>query len=299
MSLSKDLADYAKAITDDKEHGASHLLKVAAGSLNTALLKNPKTDPLEVRAAAKEYAVRMIHGQRQMASVLNFCNNLLLTIEATKDDASLLKELKNYSLGISKNSSEALAKISTHANESVIGSVFMTHSRSSTLLAFLTGIKKRKDFLVFVTTSRPGSEGKLLAGELSVAGVRSVLIEESEAMAHMGAVSALLVGADAIIPSGVINKVGTHMLALAARERGIPVYCMTERIKIWPFDEPIVSNLNIDASKTHVGETLYELTPGSLFELIILETGPTTFEKISLERKEMDIVPEIRKLVKV
>jgi len=44
---------------------------------------------------------------------------------------------------------------------------------------------------------------------------------------------------------------------------------------------------------------LFELVPGSMFDLIVCETGPTTFEKIALERKEMDIAPEIQKLVKI
>lgn len=299
MSISKDLTVYAKTISEDTEHGASHLLKVAAGSLHTALMKNPKADPLEIRGAAKEFAIRMIHSQRQMASVLNFCNNLLLAIDGIKDDTSLFRQLKDYSLGVSKSSADALSKIAVHSDESIKGSTFMTHSRSSTLLTFLTGIKGRRDFLVFVTTSRPGSEGKLLAGELSVAGVRTVLIEESESMTFLPSVSALLVGADAIIPSGVVNKVGTHMLALAAKEKGIPVYCLAERMKIWPFDEPIFSNLNPDPLKPRVRETIFEIVPGSLFELIVMETGPTTFEKLLLERKELEIAPEIRKLVKV
>jgi len=299
MSISKDLNVYAKTISEDMEHGASHILKVAAGSLHTALLKNPKADPVEVRGAAKEYAIRMIHGQRQMACVLNFCNNLLLAIDGTKDDASLPKELRDYSLKVSNGSTDALSKIAVHSDEAISGSVFMTHSRSSTLFTFLTRIKGRKDFIVFTTTSRPGSEGKLLSGELSVAGVRSVLIEDSEAMMHMAGVSALLVGADAIIPGGVVNKAGTHMLALAARELGIPVYCLAERMKIWPFDEPILSNVRPEPHKARIGETLFEVIPGSLFEMIVLETGPTTFSSISLDRKEFDIAPEIRNLLKI
>jgi len=223
MSLSKDLAGFANTISEDTEHGASHILKIAAGSLHTALLKNPNADPAEVKVAAREYAVRMLHSQRQMACVLNFSNSLLLALHSAKDDSALSKELKDFSVSVSKSSASALLKIASHAKEAVSGSSFMTHSRSSTLLGFLTSVKDRKDFIVYVTQSRPGSEGRLLAGELAVAGIRSVLIEDTEATRYLPESSAMLVGADALIPSGVVNKIGTRMMALAAHEIGVPV----------------------------------------------------------------------------
>ena len=298
MSLTTDLANFAKGISEDAEHGASHILKMAAGSLHTALIKNQKAEPAEVKGAVREYAIRMIHGQRQMACVLNFSNNLLLALSSITDDSKLSKELKSFSINVSAGSAEAISKIASHSKEAISGSSFMTFSRSTTLLSFLTTIRERGDLMVYVSQSRPGSEGRLLSGELSVAGVRSILVEDAEAMRYLPETSALLVGADAFIPSGVVNKVGTRMLALAAHELEIPVYCLAERIKIWPFDEPILNSITPGSSKMR-GNTLFELVPGSLFDSIVFETGPTTFEKIALDRKEIEIAPEIRKLIKV
>ena len=298
MSLTEDLAIYARGISEDLEHGASHILKIAAGSLHTALLKNPKAGSAEVKGAVKEYAVSMMYGQRQMACVLNFSNTLLLAINSANEGANLYKDLKEFSIGISTGSTEALSKIASHSKETISGSSFMTYSRSTTLLGFLTSIKGRGGLMIYVAQSRPGSEGRLLAGELAVAGVRSVLIEDSEAMRYLPETSALIVGADAFIPSGVVNKAGTRMVALAARDLGIPIYCLAESIKIWPFDEPILSSIASGTSKVR-GGMLFELIPGSMFDKIILETGPTTFEKIALDRKEIEIAPEIRKLLKI
>jgi translation initiation factor 2B subunit (eIF-2B alpha/beta/delta family) len=298
MSLTTDLASYAKGISDDLEHGASHILKVAAGSLHTALLKNPQVKPEEVKGAVKEYAVTMIHGKRQMACVLNFSNNLLLALDSARDDSKLYKELKDFSIEVSKGSAEALSRIASHSKETISGSSFMTYSRSTTLLSFLTTIKDRDGLIVYAAQSRPGSEGRLLAGELAVAGVRSVLIEDSEAMRYLPDTSALLVGADAFIPSGVVNKAGTRMVALAARELGIPVYCLAENIKIWPFDEPILSSIDPGSSKMK-GSMPFELIPGSTFDRIILDTGPTTFDSIAIGRKEIEIAPEIRQILKI
>jgi len=297
MGISNDLALYAKSISEDLEHGASQILKVAAGSLHTAILKNPNANPDELRVATRDFAIRMIHGQRQMASILNFSNALLLEVDHAKDDAVLTKTLKEYSMRISKGSSDALSRIASYAAELIPGSKFTTHSRSSTLFTFFNSIRKRENLIVYVTQSRPGSEGRLLAGELSVAGVRTVLIEDAEVMTYLPETDALLVGADAIIPSGIVNKVGTRMIAIAARSLGIPVYCLAERIKIWPFDEPILSNLKLRAANLKSGDLIFELIPGSAFDRIVLETGSETFDGIAIDQKEITIAPEIRKLI--
>ena len=297
MSISQDLASFAKSISEDMEHGASHVLKIAAGSLHTALLKNPSATPLEVRGAVKEYALRLIGGQRQMATILNFCNILLLEVEEQKEDGLLGKNLRDFSLRIAKDSAEAMTKIATHGARAIEGGQFMTHSRSSTLLHFLIKIRERSGLLVFVTQSRPGAEGRLLAGELTVAGIPALLIEDAEAMKYLPRASAVLVGADAIIPGGVVNKAGTHMIALAARELGIPSYCLTETTKIWPFNEPIVSSISAEFSSPVSGGSMFELIPGSVFKEIILESGPVSFDSISVNREGIKIAPEIRKLV--
>lgn len=133
--------------------------------------------------------------------------------------------------------------------------------------------------------------------ELAVAGIPAVLIEDAESMKYLPRTSALLVGADAVIPGGVVNKVGTHMMALAAKEMGIPTYCLTETTKIWPFDEPIIKSISMEQSTPMSGGGMFEMIPGSVFKAIILESGAVAFDKISINREDIKIAPEIRKLV--
>jgi hypothetical protein len=42
---------------------------------------------------------------------------------------------------------------------------------------------------------------------------------------------------------------------------------------------------------------MFELIPGSVFKEIILESGPVSFDSISVNREGIKIAPEIRKLV--
>ena len=80
---------------------------------------------------------------------------------------------------------------------------------------------------VIVPETRPLLQGsRLTAWELARDGIAHTLITDSTAGAMMdgGAVSHVVVGADRIAANGdVANKIGTYVLAVLAREHGIPV----------------------------------------------------------------------------
>ena len=298
MTLAGDLSLFAKTIAEDTEHGASHILKIAASSLHTAIKRNPNTPPSEIRTLVKDYALRLVSGQRQMASILNFSNRLLLELARHEGDKEIGKKIWDFAIAISRESSEALVQIGNQSSIAISGIRFMTHSRSSTLLHFLSQSKNRKGLSVCSTFSRPGGEGRLLSGELSVAGVYSELIEDAEAMKYLPECDALLIGADAIIPKGVVNKIGTHMLCLSARETRVPVYCLTDSMKLWPFDEPIEKGLRSKGMRPVSGLDLFEITPGGLITKIIFETGSKDFKAVKFDASAESIAPEIRNLLK-
>lgn len=297
MTLSGDLALFAKTISEDTEHGASHVLKIAASSLHTALKRNPNATPSEIRTVVKEYALRLVSGQKQMASILNFSNRLLLEIAKQGEDKEIGSKIWNFAVGISRESSESLDRIANEASIAIPGTRFVTHSRSSTLLHFLSKSRNRKNLVVHCTFSRPGGEGRLLSGELAVAGVTAELIEDAEAMKYLRECDAMLVGADAVIPKGIVNKIGTYMLSLSAKELGVPVYCLTDSMKLWPFNEPIERGLRSNSTRLVPGLDLFEITPGHLFKKVILETGPTLFKSINFDMNARAIAPEIRNLI--
>ena len=51
-----------------------------------------------------------------------------------------------------------------------------------------------------------------------------------------------IVGADCVTPSGIMNKIGTYGLAIAAKELKIPFYCVCETTKFIP-DITVLKNL--------------------------------------------------------
>jgi methylthioribose-1-phosphate isomerase len=83
---------------------------------------------------------------------------------------------------------------------------------------------------VWVDETRPRLQGaRLTAWELMRAGVPMHLIVDNAAghLMRTGRVDVVLYGADRVAANGdVANKIGSYKLAVAARENGIPVYCV-------------------------------------------------------------------------
>ena len=114
----------------------------------------------------------------------------------------------------------------------------MTHCHSSTVVRILIEAKQRgKSFVVISSETRPMYQGRITSRELAKSGIRVYHIVDSAmrwAARHFKPDLAL-VGADAITSTGVIiNKVGSRLLALTAKEFDIPLYVAATLLKLDP-----------------------------------------------------------------
>lgn len=160
-----------------------------------------------------------------------------------------------------------------------------THSRSSTvLLALKLALEAGRHPAVIATESRPMMEGRELAAELSSMGAIVTLIADADAASGIERADVVLVGADAVTTSHVVNKIGTRLIALAARELGTPVYAVCDTSKFISSTDAL-RGLRRRQDKTElwpdapdgveVLNTYFEATPISFFTSIVTEHGAT------------------------
>jgi translation initiation factor 2B subunit (eIF-2B alpha/beta/delta family) len=110
----------------------------------------------------------------------------------------------------------------------------VTLSYSSSVEAVLRAWREQKPHVV-VAESRPGGEGVELARRLRSAGVRVTLTPDLAAHLHLGPEAALVFGADTVGRDGcIVNKVGTRLLATAARAAGAATLAVFEPYKVHP-----------------------------------------------------------------
>jgi translation initiation factor 2B subunit (eIF-2B alpha/beta/delta family) len=171
-----------------------------------------------------------------------------------------------------------------------------THSYSSTVVNAIleSGTENLK---VIVTESRPLNEGietaKSLAQKYEV-----TLITDALTGYFIGQADIVMVGADSILSNGsVVNKVGTYLIALAAKGCGIPVYALCQTNKFYAksyFGETIELEekqaseiLKESIPNVCVRNIYFENTPSELITGIITEKGILKPNELSTRFNEM------------
>ena len=114
--------------------------------------------------------------------------------------------------------------------------IVITHCRSSTVTSILKKAHEEgKDIKVISTETRPAYQGRSTSRELADLGIKVYHIVDS---AMHWAIDKYkpdlaIIGADAITSVGsVINKIGSNLLALVAREHHIPLYVASTLLKL-------------------------------------------------------------------
>ncbi|MBI4198982.1 MAG: hypothetical protein HY535_00715, partial [Chloroflexi bacterium] len=114
-------------------------------------------------------------------------------------------------------------------------SLVQTYSNSTAVrLALWRAMGAGRRFEVVCSESRPMREGVSLARRLAALGIPVHLVVDAALAEWVERADLVLLGADAILPEAVVNKVGTEPLLHAARRAGVPAYVLAESSKWLP-----------------------------------------------------------------
>ena len=182
-------------------------------------------------------------------------------------------------------------EMSLAARKALPSGTVMTHSYSSTVVELLSRMKPRR---VIVTEARPFEDGIRVAKKLVRAGISATLITEAQMALFAHEADAVVVGADTILPEGdFINKIGTRLLALAARDAEVPFFAVAETMKVAAPSEPLPFAPEEGKSKEistekwlEVRNVYFEVTPARLVTSYITEQGvvdPADVQRFSAE----------------
>jgi translation initiation factor eIF-2B subunit delta len=225
MKGSASLEELLQRIREDNTSGATQLAHKGA-QLLLACLKSEKAE--EIWALGKA----LIDAQPSMAPMVNLVNHLFGAIKSFKDPQSIREQGTTAVKGFLKGLSTGPERIKAYALPLLKGKRrVMTLSYSSTCVGAL---EHAQAIEVICPESRPLLEGLRTAKELGAMGIRTRIVVDSAAPSLMGECDLVIVGADAITPEGVVNKIGTYALALAARERNVPFYVLAGQEKFLP-----------------------------------------------------------------
>src|SRR5438309_1487776 len=176
----------------------------------------------------------------------------------------------------------------THCNAGALA----TCGYGTALGVIRAAVEQGKRIHVYADETRPFLQGsRLTAWELLKEGIATTVISDNMAGSLMkqGKIGAIVVGADRIAANGdVANKIGTYMLAVLAKEHGIPFYVAAPFSTV-DLDTPDGSSIPIEQRSprevTHIaGKAIapegvevenpaFDVTPGKYVTAIITERG--------------------------
>lgn len=152
------------------------------------------------------------------------------------------KMLKRSKLYMSKvaNSRSELAKV---GHKFIVDdSRILVHSNSRAVLQTLReAANAGTRFEVFVTESSPDYNGRTMFAALQNHNIKVTLILDSTIAYIMTQIDFVMVGAEGVCESGgIINKIGTYMLAICAKVHNKPFYVLAESykfIRLYPLSQ--------------------------------------------------------------
>lgn len=288
--LSRPTPETDAAIHDialDNRSGAAEILCRAACVFSLLSDESTRLAPMsieEAREVLRITCIALVMAQPDMSTLLRLASAALSAARAEAVASDALRSSFDAARRFVESATDSVHAAAMHAVTLIHdGSKILTHSRSSTVLEALVEARRSgKQFELFATESRPMLEGRKLASELSCEGIHVTVMADAAASLFVEQVDLILVGADRITTEHLVNKIGTKMIALAARERGVPIYAIGDSSKFVPADylgdlirdQHDASELWPDAPQViRVSNRYFETTPLAFFKGVITERG--------------------------
>ena len=253
-----------REIRSDRESGARQLALATLEALRSAA---PDCSGEEFRACARELALARPMMAATQNAVAWAWSRYLDTGDAAEAVDDVIEAIQTAPDGMA-----------AAARRAVPTGTLMTYAYSSSVIELLARLKPRR---VIVSETRPSHEGLRMARELVAQGISMTLITEAQMALFAQEADAAVVGAETILPEGdLINRIGTRLLALAAKDADVPLYSISETLKVAAPSEPVPFAPQEGQPKEVCGEkwlevrnVYYEMTPARLVTAYVTETG--------------------------
>ena len=170
------------------------------------------------------------------------------------------------------------------------GDLIFTHCHSTNVSnALIYAKKKRKKFEVYNTETRPLFQGRKTAKQLRKAGIKvTMFVDSALGVALSGEQKnkkpdKVFLGADALLKKGVINKIGSEVIANIARDNKIPVYIVADSGKFTrqkvPREQRKLDEVWDNAPKNiKVKNPAFEFVDKKYIKAIISELGALSYD---------------------
>lgn len=171
--------------------------------------------------------------------------------------------------------------------------IIFTHCHSTNVVNALIYAKKHgKKFEVYNTETRPLFQGRKTAKELRKANIKVTMFIDSALEIALSKtknnenqkVNKIFLGADALTKNGIINKIGSKLIADIAKIQKIPIYIIADSWKYTNKKVPIENrSLNeiwdMAPKNIKIQNPAFEFVPKEYINRIITELGVLSYDE--------------------
>jgi translation initiation factor 2B subunit (eIF-2B alpha/beta/delta family) len=236
IAVDRFTAQAVAAIAEDSVSGAVEIAEKSAEVLQRLARAEQSEPAATLRQQLLEVGWALISAHPTMAPLVNLVNAVLWKTEAVADAEAARRAVTDVTSDFKRRLRVHEAAIAETALRLIPEEgLVLTNGRSTTVRAALRHAQRAgRRFKVICAEGRPACEGRTLAAELAAGGLNVTLVIDALAVARAGDVQLVLVGADYLGAQGLVNKVGTYGIALAAGAAAVPIYALCGSEKFLP-----------------------------------------------------------------
>lgn len=257
-------SDQLKKILTDNKSGSYQILL----NLKMHFLKN--VDDIEYLKKSIQVAGKSL---KHFAAIDTFLK--VLGKKLKSNNPSLIRLFLSESINYQKN--QILFLFEKNKSLLLKFNTITTISFSKTLLEIFELLHKSNPGLkIYILESRPMLEGRNLAKQLIKTGIECIYIVDAMMNYAVKNSDAVIVGADQILKNGsIVNKIGSYLLALCAKELNKPYYVIATNdkfinsVKFHPKFENQNEVWNYKNKDLKILNTYFELVPKELITRIL------------------------------
>jgi ribose 1,5-bisphosphate isomerase len=240
MMVDKDIQNLIKEIKELKIQGNTNIAKSSAKGLLEFVTHAKVNNLADFILKIKKYAIELAEARPNEPLAFNAMTFIIKDIEKCDTHQQVRVRLIERIESFFNYIDESYEIIRQNAFDLIKGyDIYMTHCHSSLVRDVLIKIHKfNPKIKVINTETRPMYQGRITAKKLSDEGVEVLQIVDSATSSILldqrySKPDVILVGSDGVTVDGdLINKIGTYNIAIAAKEAGIPVYVLTQSMKL-------------------------------------------------------------------
>lgn len=256
----------------------------------------------EFNKICKDIKEIKIQGARNIAKKALYAYSLIPTKKSRKKLLSLRPTEPMLENVLKKTETQSYKEILKHfdfAQEKINKFVFkiiknndilFTHCHSTNVInALIYAKNNKKNFEVYNTETRPLFQGRKTAKELKNAKIRVTMFIDSALGVALSDEQGtkkpdrIFLGADALLKNGVINKVGSEVIAQIAKNQKIPIDIVADSWKYSPknikLEQRDIDEIwNKSPKKIKIKNPAFEFIPKKYIKAIISEFGVLSYK---------------------